>query len=155
VAHPETDGQKSDVEAVLAGLGLGVEITDAMFEVLNKTDLLEEPAREALLAQSARDPRQMPISALTGAGIDQLLGAVDQRLAAQRTVETYRLGHEEGAAQAWLYNHGEVLNRVDDEGYSDITVRLAPEDVQRFERQRNGKMPGEKTNGDRSNEGGR
>ncbi len=29
VAHPETDGQKADVEAVLAGLGLGHEITDA------------------------------------------------------------------------------------------------------------------------------
>ena len=110
-----------------------------MFEILNKIDLLDEPARDALLTQASRDQRQMPISALTGAGIDGLLAAVDARLAAQRRVETYRLGHDEGAAQAWLYSHGEVLERVDDEDVTEITVRLAPEDVQRFERQRSDK----------------
>ena len=146
MAHPETDGQKADVEAVLAGLGLGSEITEAMFEILNKTDLLDEPAREALLAQASRDARQMPISALTGAGVDALLAAVDARLAAQRTVETYRLGHDEGAAQAWLYSHGEVLGRVDEEDFTDITVRLAPEDVQRFERQRSDKAGADRAN---------
>jgi GTP-binding protein HflX len=147
VAHPETDGQKADVEAVLAGLGLGHEVTDTMFEVLNKTDLLDDAARDALMAQSARDPRLRPISALTGDGIDALLAAVDARLSAQRVVETYRLGHEEGAAMAWLYSHGEVLNRTDDEEQTEITVRLAPEDVQRFERQRNVRDGNAKSNG--------
>lgn len=146
VAHPETDGQKADVEAVLAGLGLGHEITDAMVEILNKIDLLDDPAREALLAQASRDPRLMPISALTGSGIDELLAAVDLRLAAQRTIETYRIGHDEGAAQAWLYSHGEVLGRVDDDDFTEITVRLAPEDVQRFERQRSDKAGSDKAN---------
>jgi GTP-binding protein HflX len=118
-----------------------------MFEVLNKTDLLDDAARDALLAQSARDPRLRPISALTGDGIDALLSAVDERLSAQRVVETYRLGHEEGAAMAWLYSHGEVLNRTDDEEQTEITVRLAPEDVQRFERQRNVRDGNVKSNG--------
>ena len=147
VAHPETDGQKSDVEAVLAGLGLDHDITGEMFEILNKIDLLGEPAREALLAQAARDLRQMPISALTGAGINELLAVIDQRLAAQGIVETYRLGHDEGAAQAWLYSHGEVLNRADDEDCSEITVRLAPEDMQRFERQRSDKAKSDNRGG--------
>src|SRR5690606_38314252 len=72
VAHAETDGQKSDVEAVLKGLGLSHEVTDNMFEVLNKIDMLEEVECEAVLAQAARDPRLKPISAITGAGLDDL-----------------------------------------------------------------------------------
>jgi GTP-binding protein HflX len=135
VAHPESDGQKVDVEAVLAGLGLGHEITDAMFEVLNKTDLLDDARRDALLAQAERDPRLRPISALTGDGIDALLAAVDARLSAQRQTVGYQLRHEDGAAMAWLYAHGEVLDRTDTEQNTEITVRLAPEDIQRFERQ--------------------
>ncbi|WP_374653037.1 GTPase HflX [Dongia sp.] len=135
VAHPETDGQKADVEAVLAGLGIGHEVTDAMFEVLNKTDLLEAAERDALAAQAARDPRLRPISALTGEGLDALLAAIDTRLSAQRQTVTYPLRHEDGAAMAWLYAHGEVLERKDDDERTEITVRLAPEDIQRFERQ--------------------
>lgn len=141
VAHAETDGQKSDVEGVLKGLGLSHEVTDNMFEILNKIDLLDDDAGEAVLAQAARDPRLMPISAVTGAGIDDLLAAVDKRLSAQRVIETYQLRHDEGAAMAWLHAHGEVLSRRDDDDFVELTVRLAPEDVQRFARQR-----GEKKN---------
>ncbi|WP_374382786.1 GTPase HflX [Dongia sp.] len=140
VAHPETDGQKADVEAVLAGLGISHEVSDTMFEVLNKTDLLDEPARETLSAQAARDPRLKPISAITGAGLDELLAAVDQRLSAQRQVAEYRLRHEDGAAMAWLYAHGEVMERTDGETCTEMTVRLAPEDIQRFERQFSGSV---------------
>jgi GTP-binding protein HflX len=46
---------------------------------------------------------------------------------------TYRLGHEQGAAAAWLYQHGEVVSRRDEDAYSALTVRLAPEEVERFE----------------------
>lgn len=135
VAHPESDGQKADVEAVLAGLGIGHDVTDSMFEILNKTDLLDEPRRDALLAQAARDDRLKPISAITGDGIDGLLAAVDARLSSQRQTVGYQLHHEDGAAMAWLYAHGEVLDRTDTEQHTEITVRLAPEDIQRFERQ--------------------
>jgi GTP-binding protein HflX len=142
VSHPETDGQKADVEAVLQGLGLGHEITDNMFEVLNKVDLLDPETRAAILTQAARDPRQKAISALTGEGLDELLAAIDQRLSAQRVVETYRLDHADGAAMAWLYAHGEVLERRDNDTFAELTVRLSPEDVQRFARQRAGKDTG-------------
>ncbi len=78
----------------------------------------------------------MPISALTGDGIDALAGSGRcppcRATAASRPIAC---GHEDGAAQAWLYSHGEVLERVDTEENTEITVRLAPEDVQsRFER---------------------
>nr|WP_243735633.1 GTPase HflX [Dongia mobilis] len=136
VSHPETDGQKADVEGVLQGLGLGHEVTDNMFEVLNKVDLLAPEMRAALLAQAARDPRQKPISAVTGEGLDDLLAAIDRRLSAQRVVETYRLDHADGAAMAWLHAHGEVLERRDTDDFAELTVRLSPEDVQRFARQR-------------------
>lgn len=135
VAHAETDGQKTDVENVLLGLGISHEVTDSMFEVLNKIDLLDADSRAAILAQAAREPRLKPISAITGDGLDALLSAVDARLSAQRVTETYRLDHGDGAAMAWLHAHGEVLERRDTDDYAELTVRLAPEDVQRFARQ--------------------
>ena len=90
-------------------------------------------------AQAARDPRLKPISAVTGAGLDDLLAAIEARLSVQRVIETYRLGHADGAAMAWLHAHGEVIERKDTDDYAELTVRLAPEDVQRFARQRDGK----------------
>lgn len=135
VAHAETDGQKTDVENVLLGLGISHEVTDNMFEVLNKIDLLDEDARAAVLAQAAREPRLKPISAVTGDGIDALLAAIDARLSAQRVTEVFRLRHADGAAMAWLHAHGEMLSRHDTDDYAELTVRLAPEDVQRFARQ--------------------
>ncbi len=146
VAHPETDGQKTDVEIVLAGLGISHEVTDTMFEVLNKIDLLDENQHNALSTQAARDPRLKPISAISGAGVDMLLAAVDARLSAQRRLAQFRLRHQDGAAMAWLHAHGEVLERHDDDEWTEMTVRLAPEDVQRFERQFSaiGKQEGDK-----------
>ncbi len=38
------------------------------------------------------------------------------------------------AASAWLYAHGEVLERQDEADYSELTTRLSPEDAERFER---------------------
>ena len=45
IAHPETDAQKADVEAVLEGLGLEHTVVHDMIEVLNKIDAL--PAEDA------------------------------------------------------------------------------------------------------------
>lgn len=136
IAHPETEAQKADVEAVLRGLGLDVETVDGMIEVLNKIDALptEELARIEDLAR--RDPRVIAVSAFTGAGCDRLLAEVETRLARGRLVATYHLGHDRGGDIAWLYEHGEVLERTDDEDGANLTVRLSPDDRNRFEQGR-------------------
>jgi GTP-binding protein HflX len=136
IAHPETDAQKADVEAVLEGLGLEHHIVHNMIEVLNKIDALpaEDAAHIADLAR--RDHRVVAVSALTGVGCDRLLEEIELRLARDRQVATYRIGHDRGGDIAWLYQHGEVLERFDDEGGANLTVRLSADDRRRFEQGR-------------------
>jgi len=136
VAHPETAVQREDVHAVLRDLGLGDAIEHTMLEVLNKIDLLDPATHEQLRRQAGRDPRVVPISAATGEGCDELLQAIDRRLAATREVLDVRLRHRDASIIAWLYEHGEVLGRRDDTDYSYLRVSLDPADVSRFQRLR-------------------
>ena len=56
--------------------------------------------------------------------------------ASKRAADTaeYRLAHREGGKIAWLYSHGAVVERHDDEEYAYLTVSLLPEERARFER---------------------
>jgi GTP-binding protein HflX len=55
-------------------------------------------------------------------------------LASQRQVGHFKVPHGEGAALAWLYSHGEVLTRRDDEEFTYLDVRLDPADLGRYQR---------------------
>ena len=133
IAHPESEAQKADVEAVLESLGLEHQVVHDMIEVLNKIDALpaEDAARIADLAR--RDHQVAAVSALTGTGCERLLEEIEARLARDRQVATYRLGHDRGSDIAWLYQHGEVLERHDDEQGASLKVRLSADDRRRFE----------------------
>jgi GTP-binding protein HflX len=133
-SHPEAEGQKADVEAVLESLGLGEMLGERMIEVLNKIDRIEPEAREALLEQAKRRRPAVAISAIGGEGCDRLIAMIESRLRNTRFTLTYRLPHAQGAAGAWLYEHGEVQERRDEAGYFELTVRLSPDDSDRFER---------------------
>ncbi len=134
ISHPDSAAQARDVEAVLRDLGLAAQVDSGqVIEVLNKIDLLSPEARQVLDQQLQRSKDQLPISAATGEGVDALLAEIDRRLAAARRVMDYRLPHADGAAIAWLYAHGEVLERRDDEDSAYVRVRLDPADVSRFE----------------------
>ena len=133
IAHGDSETQKADVEAVLRDLGLESDGPGALIEAFNKTDLLDPPEREAVLAQARRNPDLVPVSALTGEGRGVLLAAIDRRLAATRRICSYHLGPGDGAATAWLYDHGEILERTDaKDGDVLLTVRLEPADAERF-----------------------
>ena len=136
IAHPETDAQRADVEAVLEGLGLEHTVVHDMIEVLNKIDALPAEDAERIADLARRDHQVAAVSALTGAGCDRLLQEIEQRLARDRQVATYRLGHDRGGDIAWLYQHGEVLERHDDEDGASLTVRLSADDRRRFETSR-------------------
>jgi GTPase len=136
ISHPETATQRDDVHAVLRELGLADAIEHGMIDVLNKIDRLDQPARDQLLSQAARDPRAVPISAATGEGCDALLQAIDRRLAASRQILDVRLRHRDSSVIAWLYDHGQVLGRRDDAEFSYLRVSLDPTDVSRLQRLR-------------------
>ncbi len=134
IAHPDTDAQKADVHEVLGGMDIHPEEDDRVVEVLNKLDCLDEESRQAVLAQTARNPRAVAVSALSGEGIDALDHLLDERMNAHRQVVELSVELEDGAALAWLYARGEVLERRDDETSAHLQVSLDPADLARFEK---------------------
>ena len=131
-AHPDSAAQRADVLAVLDGMVkdgvLDPEWPARTVEVLNKADLLggieHVPARDGAVA----------VSAITGEGLPALLAAVDERIAAGMEEREYLLPAADGARIAWLYEHGEVLRRADEDEQVRVAVRLLPADRARFER---------------------
>ena len=139
IAHPDSAAQRGDVETVLRDLGLD-ELIDhgGLVEVLNKIDLLSPDARDSLRLQAERDPHRLAVSAVTGDGCGALLAEIDRRLAAARQTVDLRLRHDEGARLAWLYDHGEVLDRRADDSHVYVRVSLDPSDIDRFNRESEG-----------------
>ena len=132
ISHPDTLAQKADVENVLKTLGVGAQVDRGLVEVLNKSDLLAEPELAALKASCARNPNQIPVSAATGEGTDALAALIENKLAAGRVEISAEIPVSDGAALAYLYRAGEVLERVDGETECRLRVRMDPADVQKF-----------------------
>ncbi len=137
-AHPESDAQRDDVHRVLGELGLGPDraanghVAPPIVEVLNKIDLLPPEDREIVGNQASRNPDQVMLSAITGEGCERLLALLDARLAAAREVVDVTVEPADGATLAWLYRHGEVLEREESEAGTRLTVSLDPADRARF-----------------------
>ena len=133
IAHPETEAQKGDVVSVLTDLGLGERLESDMVEVWNKIDLLPAEIRESIENDCARAPNQVALSALDGDGIDRLFTLLDGRITAAHQVLEVDVDLSDGATLAWLYQHGQVLSRTDDEQHAHLRVGLDPASRSRFE----------------------
>ena len=131
VAHPDSEAQRSDVEGVLAELGVAE--TMPRFEAWNKLDLLDADARAEMLEEAARREDIVALSALTGEGVDTLIERVAARLTEQHRRYTIALDPADGAGAAWLHQHGEVLGHWLDAGRALYEVRLSERDRVRFE----------------------
>ena len=134
IAHPDSEAQCRDVEEVMEKLGLGDRMDDEIIQVLNKIDLLDGDSRQFLRARAARGNGQVLVSALTGEGLADLLAAIESRLTAGSRTVNLSVALVDGAAIAWLYDHGQVLGRRDDEGFAHLRVNLDPVDLARFHR---------------------
>ena len=132
IASPDSAAQKRDVEYVLAGLGLEAE---RPVEALNKLDLLDTGERESIENRIAREPDSIALSALTGAGCQRLLERIDRRLSENRHVVNLDIDLADGAALAWLYRHGEILERRDEGLEAHLVVALDAVDEARFRSQ--------------------
>ena len=135
IAHPDTELQAADVNTTLSDLGVEPGDGARIVEVLNKIDLL--PEATDLSSASATTERidranAVPVSALTGEGVDDLLQRIETALHAKRKTYAVCVPLEEGAALAKLYEDVEVLSRIDtDEGIA-LTVRVPNERLTRF-----------------------
>jgi GTP-binding protein HflX len=134
VAHPDSASQRAGVLKVLHEMASGPHASldegweSRVLEVLNKADLLGGASEVPVSS-----PGAIAVSALTGEGLEVLRAALDSRLAEGLETVDYAIPVTDGARLAWLYRHGEVIARDDDEGDVRVTVRLSPADRARFE----------------------
>lgn len=120
VAHPETEEQASDVDAILTELGVTEDTP--LFEVWNKLDLVGPDDRAPMLNRAARSDSVFPISALTGEGTGALFSAVARALDAERTTATVTLEHSDGRRRAWLFEQGVVQGEDAGDTATTLTV---------------------------------
>ena len=132
IAHPDTEAQRVDVKRVLDEIGVAADTP--RLEAWNKLDLLEADHRTALLTDAAKRPEVMPVSALSGEGVEALVGRVANDLTAGHRRYHLTVPHDDGAAVAWLHERGEVLDREEGEGETIFEVRLSAADHDRFTR---------------------
>ncbi len=134
MSHEDAGAQSHDVEKVLGELG--IEATDyRLIEVWNKIDRLDTQGRERILNLAERQPlgrRPLPVSALSGEGLERLISAIETRLGESRQTLALSLDPADGAGLSWLYRHSEVLSRdMDDNGRLAVTVRADADNVAR------------------------
>src|SRR5262245_25886233 len=134
--HEDTAAQAHDVEEVLRALDIDPSDHARLIEVWNKIDRLDADARTQLDNVAERrgaDERPVLVSALTGEGLDPLLGAIEQRLARRRVVLDLVLDPADGAAVSWLHRHSEVMAKeMREDGQLGMTVRADATNAERI-----------------------
>ncbi|MBV0912128.1 GTPase HflX [Anianabacter salinae] len=121
IAHPDTEAQAKDVEAILHDLGVSKDTE--VIEVWNKVDLVDPDHRQALQTLADRTEGVFTMSALTGEGVAPLMTAVSDTLDSERSERVLQLDYSDGKRRAWLHQEGIVTAETEREGGFDITVR--------------------------------
>jgi GTPase len=134
ISHEDSEAQLRDVEKILGELDIAA--TDGrVIEVWNKLDRLDRTGRERVLNLAGRqtsDRRPIPVSALTGEGVDRLVEAIEARLSESRLTLEVSIDPADGAGLSWLYRHSEVLVKdMRDDGRLAVTVRADPDNAAR------------------------
>jgi len=142
IAHPDTEAQRDDVIDVLRELGVAGDggeadsASPAIIEAWNKLDLLDPGAAALTHEVAARRDDVVILSALTGEGIDALQRTIGARLTAGAIVHALHVSLADGAAVAWLHEHGEVLSSRSEAGEMIVEVRLSDSAMARFLKRR-------------------
>jgi len=82
---------------------------------------------ENLAERKPAEQRPVLVSALTGQGTDELVKAIQARLARRRVVLDLVVDPADGAGMSWLHRHTEVMEKsLGDNGKMAMTVRVDP-----------------------------
>lgn len=142
VSNPATADQKVEVEQILADLDVigegGSKIP--IVEAWNKWDLLtaeEQAMRRDLISAHIPEVPVVPISALTGAGVDALLEQLGQMLTGGAQTLEFTVPLSDGQRIAWLHAHGDVQEEAEAKTAGGdpalrIKVRLTQRELGRF-----------------------
>lgn len=129
-ASPVDAEEKHDVLQVLEQLSQeGDRELPPLIEAWNKIDLLPDYVRASLPENSDQDVIGIPVSALTGEGIEDLLDEIETQLSHGHQIYTLQ-SSTDGALRAWLYARGVVESEdIDAQGTTTYQVALSEKDV--------------------------
>ena len=140
MANDAAAAQKTQVLEVLAELGIvtgeGGESAIPIIEAWNKIDLLGGERLESLRELAAADEDIVPVSAISGEGVEELLERVDALLTAGAREYAIAVKASDGRRYAWLHQHGQVLQEDDADVEGEpgwiVHTRLTPKEYGRF-----------------------
>src|SRR5246127_3503039 len=114
ISHEDAEAQEKDVDAVLRQLGIDPSENGRIIEIWNKIDRFAPDELANLPNIASRRSADHPcylVSAVTGEGIDELLAAIETRLAESRTTLDLSIDASDGAGISWLHRNAEVLDK--------------------------------------------
>jgi GTP-binding protein HflX len=140
IAHEDTDAQAADGSDVLRELDITQDNHRPILEVWNKIDLVTEQDRERLTNTARRAMIDdagvpVPVSAVTGEGLDLLMEKVGRLLFGREQAIDVSVDPADGALVHWLHSMGTVTNsNIDEEGRLQLTLRLAADRAEQVRR---------------------
>lgn len=123
-AGPDPDAHIAAVHDVLREIGAS---DRPELLVFNKADLSDEPARLA-----DKHPGSVAVSAATGAGVDELLLRIGDRLRALTPAVELFVPYDRGDVLAAVHRSGEVLTETAEDAGVRVSARVDPAELGRF-----------------------
>lgn len=118
-----------DVLNILSSLGVNGDDPNHIIEVWNKVDLLDDISVAALqnTARASINP-VVPVSALTGQGIDKLLATIEKQISGEMVKRQIVLKPDEYGLLDWIYKNGEVIQKSPQEDgslvvFANLTIQ--------------------------------
>jgi GTP-binding protein HflX len=134
------DASASDRERRIAAVNAVLEEVGAdrvpCLDVFNKSDRLEDGERARI---AALYPRALCVSALTGAGRDEVIAAMETKLALDTATVTFEFDPHDAADRtriADLYRFGRILRHVASDTLVTVEAVLPRRLLERFQRER-------------------
>ncbi len=136
MSDPDNGAQASDVLRILSELGIGEkEGAERIIEVWNKIDRLEPESHDAILQKAASRANVIPVSAISGEGVDRLMAVISERLSGVLTETTVIIPADKQALISWAYENAVVDGREDlEDGSVSLDLRLTERQAIELER---------------------
>ncbi len=133
ISHPDSAEQAADVQDILGKLGTRNDVP--LIEVWNKLDLVPLGQADLLNDPAQRRKNCVPVSALTGAGMDDLRAQISAALAQAKRIEQVTIPFTAGQARAYLHSAGLISQENITETAWEISVLWRDIDAARFSAQ--------------------
>jgi GTP-binding protein HflX len=136
MSDPDNGAQSADVLRILGDLGIDEKDAAArIIEVWNKIDRLEPEARAALVQKAEGQPNVIALSAVSGEGVDRLMGEINQRLSGVLVDRDVIVPVMQLQLLPWIYDHSIVDAREDlEDGNVRLDLRLTETEAAELDR---------------------